>query len=276
MHGRTRTALLLGLVIVALGNAQQTAQQDPDVQNIIKRSVAIINADWDVSPQYQYKERDHDPDGTKTYEVMMIEGSPYRRLIEVNGKPLSPEDVAKQQAKVQQTAAQRRSESAQERRKRIAKYETERKRDFLMLQQLTVAFDFHYIGPRTVGPHQCWLLKATPKSSYKPPNMETQVLTGMQGLLWVEQATYHWVKVTAQVVRPVSIVGFLAEVQPGTRFEVEFGPVGKDIWQISHYLMRAHARILYMFNHGSQDDETYFDYVRVAGGTAPATPESAH
>jgi len=78
--------------------------------------------------------------------------------------------------------------------------------------------------------------------------------------MWIDQKTNEWVKVTAQVIRPVSIAGFLAEVEPGTQFELDRAPVTGGVWQPTHYWMRSKAKVLYMFNHASSDDETYFDY----------------
>lgn len=50
----------------------------------------------------------------------------------------------------------------------------------------------------------------------------------------------------AHVIHPVTIEGFLAQVQPGTRFEVEKAPVEGDIWLVTHYSMRASAKILFI------------------------------
>ena len=47
----------------------------------------------------------------------------------------------------------------------------------------------------------------------------------MEGTLWIDRDTFQWVKVEAQVTRPVKIVGFLAEVEPGTHFELEKKPI---------------------------------------------------
>jgi hypothetical protein len=95
--------------------------------------------------------------------------------------------------------------------------------------------------------------------------MEAQVLTGMRGQLWIDQKTFQWVKVVAEVVHPVSIGGFLARVEPGTRFELEEAPVGDGIWLPSHFSEKSDAKVLHVFNHASQDDETYFDYQKVSG-----------
>ena len=119
--------------------------------------------------------------------------------------------------KEKNAAAQRRSQSPGQRAARIADFEKERHRDQAMLSQLTRAFDFKLIGTRAEKRGRVWVLKATPKPGYQPPDMETQVLPGMEGELWIDQATYEWVKVTAEVIRTVSIEGFLARVEPGTR-----------------------------------------------------------
>ena len=238
--------------------------QKPDVAQIIQKSVAANQADFDAAPQFNFKETDRDGKGTKTYQVTMIDGTPYNQLIALNGEALSKSQQQQEQQKQQQETAKRRSESASERQQRVAKFEKERKRDHAMMEQLTKAFNFTYIGQRRVRGFNVWVLKAKPRPGYQPPNLETQVLPGMQGQLWIDQKTYQWVRVTAQVVHPVSIEGFLARVEPGTQFEMEMSPVGGNIWQISHFAMRSKARILGMINRGSEENSSYFDYQRAS------------
>ena len=67
-------------------------------------------------------------------------------------------------------------------------------------------------------------------------------------------------KVTAQVIHPVSIMGFLASVLPGTRFELEKRPIGNGIWAASHFSMHSSALVLGLFSHKSQQDQTFTDY----------------
>jgi hypothetical protein len=249
------------MVLMAALSTAMAAFAQPDVGTIIQRSVEASNADWKAAPQYDHSERDRQPNGgTKTYRVMMILGSEYQRLIAVNGKPLTAEQQAAEQQKLEQVIAQRRSESEEQRAQRIAKYEKDRKRDHMLMEQLTVAFNFKLLGEQKLGPYEVYVLQATPRPGYHPPNTETKVLTGMEGKLWIDKQTYQWVKVEAEVVHPVSIVGFLAQVQPGTRFELEKMPVDDGIWLPKHFSMKARAKILFLFSHNTQEDETYFDY----------------
>lgn len=233
------------------------------MQQIIQRSVAANKRDFEEAPNFNHKERDRGAKGSKEYQVVMLEGSPYDHLLAINGKPLTTAQAAEEDRKQKEVEQKRKAESSSERQQRIAKYQKDRKRDGAMMTQLTEAFNFTLIGQHKLRGFAVWVLKATPRPGYRPPNMDTQVLTGMQGEMWIDQKTYQWVRVTAQVVHPVSIEGFLAQVEPGTRFEVEKSPVSGDIWQFTHFAMKASAKVLFMFNHSSQDDETYFDFERI-------------
>lgn len=235
-----------------------------DVKLIVAKSVQANEADFKAAPQYSYRERIKTPDSDKTHDVYMIAGSPYERLVAVNGKPISKEDAAKEQQKLEQARKERKAESPDQRRQRIAKYEKDRRRDHAMMQELTKAFTFKLVGQRKARGFTVYVLKATPREGYKPPNMETQVLTGMQGEMWIDTRTYQWVKVTAQVIHPVSIEGFLAQVEPGTQFELEKMPVGNGIWMPSHFSMKSHAKVLYMFNRASQEDHTFSNYRKIS------------
>jgi hypothetical protein len=230
------------------------------VQAIIQRSAAVYDKDWSASPDYDYFERDRTAEGTKTYDVRMILGSPYYRLVEVNGRPLSPPDRQREQQKLDDAVARRRSESQSQRARRLAQYEKDRKRDHLLIAQLTAAFDFKLRGEQTVEGHDTYAFQATPRPGYQPPNAEAEVLKGMVGQLWIEKQTCQWVKVEARVIHPVTIEGFLARVEPGTRFELENIPVVPGVWLAKHFSMASHSKILFLFAHRTQEDETYFGY----------------
>jgi hypothetical protein len=253
----------LRLLACCLAATVARANTALSVSSIIQKSVEANNVDFRAAPEFSSRELDRIAAGTKTWEDLMIDGSPYQRLIAVNGEPLSKEQSEAEERKLQQTVASRKAESTSQRQQRIARYEKGRKRDRAMMQQLTAAFNFKLIGKRTVNSREVYMLRATPKPGYQPPNMETQVLPGMQGELWIDTETFQWVKVTAKVIRPVSIEGFLAEVEPGTQFELEKMPVADGIWLPKHFSMKSHAKVLYVFHHSSSDDETYSDYKRI-------------
>lgn len=266
----TRTfSFITAAFIAAAPSAFAVAQ--PDVTSIIQQSVAAVEADWKAAPEYDYFEQDRDSGGSKTYHVLMVDGSPYQELVAIDGQPLSMQEQQREQQKLQQTISERQSESPSDRAQRVAKYERDRDRDHLLTQQLTQAFDFRLVGQRRLDSRSVYLLDATPRPDYRPPNTEAEVLTGMQGKLWIDSQTYQWVKVEATVVHPVSIAGFLARVEPGTHFELEKMPVADGIWLPKHFEMRSSSKIFFLFHHRTQANETYSKYQRSAGHGQQAT-----
>lgn len=252
------------LLIIFVLSAVATPSTTLDVHTIIQHSVEANTKDWNAAPEYDYFERDKENGGTKTYAELMLFGSPYERLLETDGKPLASGEQAEEKRKLEEAIARRRSQSEQQSAERLSKYEKERKRDDLMMQQLTIAFDFKLLGEQKMGTHDVYVLEATPRAGYQPPSMQAEALTGMQGKLWIDKITFQWVRVEAEVTRPVSIEGFLARVEPGTRFELEKAPVVGGIWLPKHFAMMARAKILFLITHKSQQDQTYFGYRKVA------------
>lgn len=248
----------------------RAASETVDVAQVVQRSVDANRTDWAAFPQFSYNEEDWQPNGSsKTYRVSMILGSPYNRLIAVDGEPLSRAAAQREQARLKAAVARRRAESPGQHAARIAEYEKERKRDRLFLDQLTAAFDFTLVDQVKRNGRDTYVLKAVPKPGYQPPVFEAQVLKGMRGTLWIDAQTYQWVKVQAKVVRPVYIVGFLARVDPGTSFELEYAPVEDGVWLPTHFLMHSHAKVLLLLTRHKSANQFYSDYQQT--GAAPKT-----
>src|SRR5579862_3138974 len=232
----------------------------PSAADIISRSVQALQRDWNADPQYDCTERDRNGKGSKTFQDLMIDGSPYQELTAVNDRPLSSDQKADEQRKLQEAIAKRKSESPQDRAQRIAKFQQDQKRDHELTQDLTKAFDFRLVGQGRMDGHEVYILDAKPRPGYQPDSKETQVLTGMRGKLWIDKKTFQWVRVQAEVIHPVSIEGFIARVEPGTRFELEKTPVADGVWLSKHFSMRSRAKILFVFGKDGTEDQTYFDY----------------
>lgn len=140
-----------------------------------------------------------------------------------------------------------------------------------MLNEMVKAFDFTITGEGMLDGHKVWMLKTTPKRSYVPHNREGRVLQHMEGQMWIDQATYRWVKVEAHVMMPVSMYGFLAKVKPGTRFELEQAPVSSAHWMPKKFTVTVRATALWIKNENSFDEDDYSDYRLEAKNTAQTT-----
>lgn len=255
----TSAVLIAGLLAFSPARAPAPGNA-PDAKTIIARSVEANQRDWNADPEYSYTQTTRSGTGSKTWQVTMLFGSPYQKLIRLNGKPLSTDEQNKEEEKFQSAVTQRRSESESATASRIAKYEKDRHRDHLMMEQLTRAFEFRLTGQARLAGRSVYVLSATPRPDYRPPNMETQVLKGMRGTMWIDRQSFQWVRVRAVVISPVSIEGFLARVEPGTEFELDKAPVADGVWLPKHFSVRSHAKVLGVFHHQTSEDDTYSDY----------------
>jgi len=255
----------LGTLLVCAAAVSGGQSSGVNVEDIIRKSVAATEADWKEAPQYAFNERDvvsrkNRSNGTKTYQALMIEGSPYNKLIAVNDRPLPREEQEAEEQKLRAEVVNRQNEGPRERKRRIAKYEKERAQDHALMREMMEAFNFELARETKLDGRDVYEFEATPKPGYVPKTRETKVLTGMKGTLWVDKETNQWVKVEAEVTRPVSFYGFLAKVGPGTRFELEQDPVGDHLWLPKHFAVSVNAYALGFINENSSDDETYTDY----------------
>jgi O-acetylhomoserine/O-acetylserine sulfhydrylase-like pyridoxal-dependent enzyme len=114
-----------------------TSFAQPDIASIIQRSVEANTVDWRAASDYDSFER-----GTETYEEHMTYDSPYGQVVAVNGKPLSPEQQAQEQQKLEAAIVERQKESPKQRVQRIARHERVRKRNYLLMEQLPRGFVF--------------------------------------------------------------------------------------------------------------------------------------
>jgi len=250
-------------LLLATGGSDLSTANGRDVQTIVQRWTAANRADFEAAAHYNYSERVHDDDGTRTYAVVMLYGSPYRQLVKNNGQPLSADDRRKEADALQKARRERAQESPEDRADRIHEYEKDREHAHRIIEEMPHAFQYTLSATRQAGSRKVYVLSATPRPGYQPQTTEAEVLAGMQGEFWIDTKTFQLVRGSAEVLRPVSIDGFLASVQPGTEFEVEQQPLDSGVWLPTHLLIHSRSSIVFVFHHHTIEDRTYFDYRKV-------------
>jgi hypothetical protein len=268
MNAGQRFSWFTAAILLLFTSSFASSSDQPDAENIVLLSAAAIKADWQHEPDLQDVERDEDTKGgrttSETYDAMMIDGSPYNRLIARNDVALSSEEEARQKEKLREEYAKRANESPQERADRIAKYQKEWNRVFILLRNLKGAFDFQLTGEETLEGHNVYVIRATPRPDYQPDSRETKILAGMQGTLWIDKETKRWVKVEAEVIKPVWFGWFIAKVYPGTQFLLEQTLAPGEIWLPKHFRMTVSASVLWQHKEYAHD-ETYRNYRPISG-----------
>jgi len=254
---------LLRLALITLAAVGLHAQ---DPAEIVHRSLDRDWTDFESRKNYTYLEtsefRSVDAKGktkrerSETNEVMILAGRPYERVVARNGSPLSGKDTSKEQRKLDQELSKRLREGESGR----SKYDKERAEDRKYLRQIPEAYNFRLIGQEDVSGQPAWVIDAEPKPGYRPPDSRSKILTKLRAKIWIEQATYHWVKVDAQALDTLSFGLGLVRVAPGGTLHFEQVRVNDEIWLPSSILIRADARLVLLKKLHAEIDIAYRDY----------------
>ena len=259
---RVRTVGTAAVLFVAAFGRPGASSEPPDVTRIVQRWTAANRADFDAALNYDCFVRIRSESGSKTYHVTMLFGTPYKRLVAEDGKPLNAARQREEEDKFARERRERAGESPHAHARRLDDYRHGRERAHRLLEEMPRAFAYRLVARRQIRSRTVYVLRATPLSGYDPPTTEAEVLTGMRGEFWIDAMTYQLVRATAIVLRPVSIAGFLATVEPGTRFELEQQPVSDGVWLPAHLEIRSRSSIVHLFDHHHDEERTYFGYRR--------------
>lgn len=239
---------------------------DVDVQEIVRRAGSAMQSDWSATPGFAFVQRDVTTSKgittTKTHQVFIFEGSDYYMPIAIDDKPLSADQQKLELKRLREEVARRSHEGPQEAWQRVEQYRKTREQNGILLEEFTKAFDFTSAGEEMVNGNACYVLEARPRVGYRPPNRTAKILTGMQGRLWIDKKSFHWVRVEAQVLKPVSVVGLFARVLPGTRMELDMTPVNDSIWLVSRFAVDM--RLSIFWRKSTKGTETTFNGYRLA------------
>jgi hypothetical protein len=229
---RRALLLILASAIALLGQE--------DAREIIRRAAAADERNWKVARNYEFSERVDarrlEPNGrlkskdVKIYDVMLLEGSPYRRLVARDDRPLPPGEEKKEQAKLARSITERRKESASQRARRLAEYDSRPEWQREAWRELPEALDFRLANEEVRDSHSLYVIEAKPRPGYQPRSLTGKVFAHLQGKLWVDKQDYHLVKADVEVVTTISAGLFLIRLAKGSRASFEQTRVNDEVW----------------------------------------------
>lgn len=240
---RLRLPFLLLVGLVASG-------QDP--RDLVRRSLQQDHRNEELVRNYAFLEtvtEQHWRNGVKagsetmTYEITILYGEPYRRMVKKNGKPLSAEEDAKQQKKLDKVAAERAKESPEQRERRIAKYVADRRKERGFLDEIPDAYDFRIDGESTIAGRAAWTISAEPKPGYKPRRRNANLLTKFRGKLYIAKEGATLLKLDAEAIDSLSFGWGLAKLDRGGRISLDRVWINNEIWMPSRLKFEADARL---------------------------------
>jgi hypothetical protein len=241
-----------------------------DAREIVRRSVELDRTNDQIAREYTYLQRQDtrtlDSSGAVknrsvvTYDVTMLEGSPYRRLVARDDHPLPLEEEKKEQEKVLRSIEERSKETAEQRKRRLDEAEERRNRTREELREIPDAFDFILSGEVQFDGNEVWIIDATPRPGYKAKAQMARFVGKAKGRFWIAKQDYHWVKAEIETLDTVSVGGIFLRMAKGSRVELEQTRVNGDVWLPKSIVVRASARVLLVKSLRLDLDYSYSNY----------------
>jgi hypothetical protein len=257
-----------GIVFLALVGAAAAGAQDP--RELVRRSVAQDQLDWvrmkDYTWHAQSVEKHLDSRGNvqstkrEKWETLILDGEPHRRIIERDGKPLSPQEERSEQRKLDETARKLSFETPAEKKHRLEEAGRRRSREFAFLSEIPDLFDLRLEGESTLGGRPVWIVSGAPRPGAQARSRDARMLLKVRGRLWIDKATYQWVKVEAQTTATISWGLFLARLNPGAHLTFEQEQVNGELWFPKRLIMSGSGRLGLLKRLAQEEEIQWSDY----------------
>ena len=255
--------LVLAAAFLGLLHAQ-------DAREIVRRAVELDRRSAEAWRPYAFNQRNEvkEFDGggklkksdDRTWDVTVVDGSPYRRLIARNGQPISAAEQQTEQDKLKFDAAQRRQESPQVRERRIKEWHQKQDKQRESLKELPEAFDFRIAAQETLGGVPAWVIDATPRKGYKPKLSSASFFPKVKARLWIAKKDNAWVRIDMEALDTISFGTIVLRLARGSRLVIDQVHVDNDVWLPSHATVEASARILLVKFMRAEYHFTFSDY----------------
>jgi hypothetical protein len=223
-------------------SGRQTASGPPssaEAQALVQRALAAeLRAAQAHDHPMRFLLRKTSPRLTTTKDILETKDGLVARLVSINDKPLTAEDIEKEEARLN---ALLNDPSLQQHRRQSEDQDTGRA--LRVLRALPRAFLYEYEGTDPSGTER-FRFHANP--DFSPPDLETQVLTQMSGELWIDPVHERVTHLDAHLLQDVDFGwGILGRLNKGGWITIDQSEVGDNQWRIVHFKMSMTGRVLF-------------------------------
>src|SRR5947209_19087645 len=208
----------------ALGQKQPRSASEEQLA-LIARAAERERAELENPKPYRYQERLDWNWGSETRLVIETAEGRADRIVLFNGEPLSPEQQARQQHRLEKLLSDR---DALKNELKDQKSETQRR--IRIVKAFPRAFFFDYAGMEK------GLLRFNfrPDPDFSPKDRETQMYRGMEGSVWIEPAQERIVRIEGMLVKDVNFGwGIVGHLNKGGIYEIAQTQLSPGKWRIT-------------------------------------------
>ena len=232
--------LLIALLLTCTALAQkQHHPASADDLALIQRASESEIAELENPKPYRYQERLDWNWGSETRSVIATAGGRADRIILFNDEPLSPEQQAKQEHRLNKLLSDHDALKNE-----LKDQESETQRRVRLVKAFPKAFIFGFAGSEK------GLLRFDfrPDPDFSPKDRETQMYRGMEGSVWIDSLRERIVRVEGVLVKDVSFGwGVVGRLYKGGIYEIAQTRLSPGGWRITHMNIDLKGK-MFLFN----------------------------
>ena len=251
--------LVIGLLAIPL-TAQSPTDLPMDAEAFMKKVRDAAYLDYEIQKDFTYLERRRDIKLSKlgkvtvgplrTFEVYpsAVPGRTYKRLIEIDGKPLDAAELARRDAERERSLRELeeriRSENPRQREARLKAEAEERQQRNAVLDDAIAVFQVTFTGHDVIEGHRVLVARVTPRPDARVSTREGRWLKQFAGTIWISPKDYQIARIDMHALDDVSIGwGLIGRVYQGSRFLFSRTRI-ENAWLPSEVTFQASGRTL--------------------------------
>jgi len=251
-------ALVLAIAVANAGSGVAPAENAPAASPL-----AIPARDWAVDcakneesvlqhpgSYLRYRLHQVDEKGDRMRDQIETPDGSVARLIQHDGRPLSTEEDSAESARLNELMA---APEAFAHHTRHEQSDNKMEVDLLRLMPDAMLWSYAAGQPQlanqSAGVPALVVLDFKPNPKWSAPTLESEMLTGIEGRVWIDPQTRHMVHLQADVFRAVNIGwGFVAHLYPGGTVTAHQVNAGGQRWILNHIDEKVTLRALLVKN----------------------------
>jgi len=278
----------LSLLAAPFALAQQPPKPMPDTRAFLEEVRRNLASDETLLENYtfneEYVERRLDSGGglkkvkQELFQVYpsVEPGKVYRRLVAVDGRKLSDEELAEQdkkhEAKSERRLSRHAGEDEEERRARL-EGDTEKERD--VVDEVFRMDDIRIAGRELVDGRPTIVVTFTPRPDYKPVTKGAKVIQKLDGRAWIDEEDKQLVRLEGRLLENVGVgPAKLARLQKGATAWFQRRKVNDEIWLPAEARFTGAAKVFLVFGGRMELQSRYSDYKKFSVGTEESVGET--
>jgi hypothetical protein len=183
----------------------------------------------------------------KVYEVYPSPepGNTYKRLIAVDGKPLSKAEIEKNDRIHRQHVLERMNESPADKARRAREEAKERAEEERTIDEIFKVYDIRLVRRESFHGHPTVVATFEPRPEYRARTDEAKIMKKVRATAWIHEAEYQIVRVEVEAIDNIGVgLGVLGKVYKGTTGEYVRTKVNDEVWLPVRARLTARGRAL--------------------------------